>query len=154
MKINKKTQIGIVVIVLLLVILYFNYNDYADKIPYLDQDPINYQDLEIQEPDYSISNKDINKDLLLGTWNSVYEIAGTNPEQITEINYLITFNQDNTFSSTTFGLLENGTYEISKNQIRLKDNQGYELQTYGEVSDNELKILIPMFPKKIVYERS
>jgi hypothetical protein len=154
MKIKKRTVPGIIVTILILIILLISFNSELSLLkPSISEIPSNYQDSEIQEPDYSISNKSIKKDLLIQTWISISEIAGTSSEPFLTTDYQITFNSDNTFTSTTFGLPEQGTYTIDKNQILLKDTNGAELQTYAEVSETELKIIYPAFPKKIIYKK-
>jgi len=151
---KKRTIAGITVTILLVIILFINYNSEPQQPkPTLDKDPLNYQDLEPPEPDYSISDNPINKELLTNTWTATSEIAGTNPTPYTELDSQIIFNNDNTFISTTFGLPEQGTYEINKNQIILKDENNAESQTYAEVSETELIILFPQFPKKIIYKK-
>ncbi len=113
-----------------------DYEEYQQK-----QEPSLFDVDELKEP---IIKKD-----LIGTWYAVLEESLSGKYK--NVDSVITFNDDGTYSSTVFGMFETGTYEIENNKKVLFDNNNNEIS--GEVRKGSLVIFLPVVPMAVAFEK-
>jgi len=99
----------------------------------------------------------INQTQIIGKWTAISEeTIGRRinfPSQ--SINYSIELKNNNTYISIVIGDIEEGTYNITLNNIIFYDKKtNLSEPAFGSIENNSLIIIYPEYPKIVAYKRA